>query len=178
VTPASFDGSATGIGHIAPVRVRRIKLFASSEPQTAKNDSHTIGSSMTLKRMILTGLALLASSAAAADTVGSPRATRIEVGLDNFKFVPETVTLTHGNAYVLHLVNRAKGSHDFVAKEFFAAAVLAPQDRGAVKNGEVELHGGASMDVHFVATAAGTYEIHCSHFLHSAMGMTGRIVVQ
>jgi uncharacterized cupredoxin-like copper-binding protein len=133
---------------------------------------------LTFKRLLIAVMALLASPVVIADAANSLNASRVEIGLESFKFVPETITLTHGNAYVLHLVNRAKGSHDFVAKVFFAHAVLAPQDSGVVKDGGVELHGGESMDLHIVAPPAGTYEIHCSHFLHSAMGMTGHIVVQ
>jgi len=79
---------------------------------------------------------------------------------------------------VLHFVNTAKGGHDFSAKAFFAAAEVAPEDRALVAKGSVELSGGQSADVHLTAPAAGSYEAHCSHFMHASLGMTGMILVQ
>jgi uncharacterized cupredoxin-like copper-binding protein len=102
----------------------------------------------------------------------------ITVDLSNFKFTPATLTLTHGRSYVLHFVNSSSGGHDFVAKEFFDAASIAPEDRAKVKHGEVELDGGESADIHIVAGTPGSYKSHCSHFMHSSFGMTGTVVVQ
>jgi uncharacterized cupredoxin-like copper-binding protein len=123
-------------------------------------------------------IAILGSTAASAQAVDWGHATRIEIGLDSFKIIPATTTLRHGEAYVLHFTNRSSGGHDFVAKDFFAHATLAAQDREIAKHGEVELSGGDSADVHLIAPAAGTYEAHCSHFMHATMGMKGQIVVQ
>lgn len=103
---------------------------------------------------------------------------RLTVELSNFKFTPGTLTLARGRPYVIHFVNAASGGHDFVAKDFFAAATIAPEDRAKVKNGEIELDGGETADVHLVANSAGTYKSHCSHFMHSAFGMTGTVVVE
>jgi len=119
-------------------------------------------------------LAVLVSGAATAQN--GPQALTVE--LSNFKFTPGTVTLTHGRAYVLHFVNSSSGGHDYVAKDFFAAATIAPEDRAKVKNGEVELSGGETADIHLVANTPGTYKSHCSHFMHSSFGMTGQVVVQ
>ncbi len=116
---------------------------------------------------------VFASGAATAQT---PQALTVE--MSNFKFNPSALTLKHGQSYVLHFVNAASGGHDFVAKEFFASSTIAPEDRAKVKNGEVELSGGESADVHLVANTPGTYKSHCSHFMHSSFGMTGEIVVQ
>ena len=119
-------------------------------------------------------LATFASGAATAQT--APQTLTVE--MSNFKFNPSVLTLTRGHSYVLHFVNSASGGHDFVAKEFFASATIAPEDRSKLKKGEVELSGGESADVHLVATTPGTYKSHCSHFMHSSFGMTGQIVVQ
>ena len=119
-------------------------------------------------------LAAFAGGAAAAQT--APQALTVE--MSNFKFNPSTLTLVHGRSYVLHFVNSASGGHDFVAKEFFASAAIAPEDRNKLKNGEVELSGGESADIHLVANTPGTYKSHCSHFMHSSFGMTGQIIVQ
>ncbi|MET0309567.1 MAG: cupredoxin domain-containing protein [Sphingomonas sp.] len=102
---------------------------------------------------------------------------RIDIQLSNFKFAPDTIKLVHGQPYVLHLENKAGGSHDFVAKTFFAAAAVAPGDKAKIANGSVELEGGDSADIHLTAPAAGSYEVHCSHFMHTTFGMTGKIVV-
>lgn len=128
-----------------------------------------------MRRSILFS-ALLAAFASGAATGQPPQALTIE--MSNFKFNPSTLTLTRGRSYVLHFVNSASGGHDFVAKEFFASATIAPEDGAKVKKGEVELSGGESADVRLVANTPGTYKSHCSHFMHSSFGMTGRIVVQ
>jgi plastocyanin len=129
-----------------------------------------------MRRSILLSalLATFASGAAAAQN--APQAVTVE--MSNFKFAPATLTLAHGHAYVIHFVNSASGGHDFVAKEFFAASTIAPEDRAKVKNGEVELSGGESADIHLVANTPGTYKSHCSHFMHSTFGMTGELIVQ
>lgn len=119
-------------------------------------------------------LATFASGAATAQT--APQTLSVE--MSNFKFDPATLTLAHGRPYVLHFVNSASGGHNFVAKEFFDAATIAPDDRAKVKNGEIELGGGESADIHLVANTPGTYKSHCSHFMHSSFGMTGTVVVQ
>lgn len=120
--------------------------------------------------------ALLAIFASGAATAQPPQALTVE--MSNFKFNPSTLTLKHGQSYVLHFVNKASGGHDFVAKEFFASSAISPEDRAKVKNGEIELSGGESADVHLVANMPGTYKTHCSHFMHSSFGMTGQIVVE
>jgi uncharacterized cupredoxin-like copper-binding protein len=126
-----------------------------------------------LARLLPLALLLTASASLAQD---GP--TRLSVDLSNFKFEPSTLTLHHGQSYTLHLVNRSGGSHDFVAKTFFAAAQIADGDRGKVKNGEVELGGGETADVHFTAPKPGSYPVKCSHFMHATFGMTGTIVVE
>lgn len=114
-------------------------------------------------------LALLATAAA-------PAEQRIEVALSNFRFTPATIQLVHGQPYVLHLSSR--GGHSFAAKAFFAAATMPAADRARLKNGKVELAGGESADIRFVAPAPGIYPIKCTHFLHAGFGMTGKFVVR
>jgi len=128
-----------------------------------------------MRRSILFS-ALLAVFASGAAMAQAPQALTVE--MSNFKFNPSTLVLTHGRSYVLHFVNSASGGHDFVAKEFFASSTIAPEDRAKVKNGEVELSGGESADIHLVPNGTGTYKSHCSHFMHSSFGMTGKVVVE
>ena len=104
---------------------------------------------------------------------------RIEVKLSNFAFDPSTITLQHGQHYVLALRNDAKGGHDFEAREFFAAAAVDPADKGKLEDGKVELEGGAGAQIGLTAPARpGSYKLRCTHFLHSTFGMTGTIVVR
>jgi plastocyanin len=84
----------------------------------------------------------------------------------------------HGHPYVIHFTNTSSGGHDFVAKDFFAAATIAPEDRSKVAKGGVSLGGGESTDVHLVPNRPGTYKSHCSHFMHSGFGMKGQVVVE
>jgi uncharacterized cupredoxin-like copper-binding protein len=125
--------------------------------------------------LVLTLLALTSSARAQAPDWGTAR--EIDVHLSNFKFAPDTIQMQHGEAYRLHLVNDASGGHNFDAGDFFAAAPIAPPDQAKVKKGSVELKGGDTVDIRLIAPAAGTYKLHCSHFLHTSFGMTGEIVV-
>jgi len=129
-----------------------------------------------MKSFLLSAAALFALASSQAPAQGA--AERVEIDLSNFKFTPDAITLQHGLPYVLHFVNQAKGGHDFEARAFFDAASVAPEDRAAVAKGKVERGGGQSVDVRLTAPAAGTYEAHCTHFMHSTFGMTGKIVVQ
>lgn len=125
------------------------------------------------------GMALLAAFAATPmQDTGWNDAPRIEVALANFKFLPATITLHHGQRYVLHLANQASGGHDFAAPEFFAAATVSPEDSGKIAKGRVALGAGESVDLHLTApTSPGRYILRCTHFMHAAFGMKGSIVV-
>ncbi|MEA3001094.1 MAG: hypothetical protein QOK17_2927 [Sphingomonadales bacterium] len=115
-----------------------------------------------------------AAPAAAADWSHAPR---VEVRLANFSYTPRTIHLRAGQPVVLHLVNTASGGHDFTAERFFAAADIAPSDRGKVEEeGDVELRGHQTTDVALVPKA-GRYPLKCSHTFHKMFGMTGEIVV-
>ena len=121
---------------------------------------------MPLHRLI--PLALLAA-------VPAPAPQRVDVALSNFKFAPTTIRLVHGQPYILHL--SSSGGHSFAAKAFFAAATMPAADRARVAGGKVDLEGGESADLHFIAPKTGTYPVKCTHFLHASFGMTGKIVV-
>lgn len=121
---------------------------------------------------------MLSAIALSAPAIGRPESgQRVEIEMSSFKYTPSTITLKHGQSYVLHVVNRSDGGHDFVAKAFFAAAQVAPEDRRLIGKGEVELQGGAAVDIRLTAPAPGRYEVHCSHFMHSTFGMKAEIVV-
>ena len=123
---------------------------------------------------ITAALGLIAASASA-----QPAApTVIIVQLSEYKYTPMEIDLTHGQSYVLRVVNTGKKAHDLSARAFFQSVTLAPDSAATVHDGEVELAMGESADVAFTAGAAGTYEMHCTHPLHSMLGMKGQIVVR
>ncbi|MBY8824569.1 cupredoxin domain-containing protein [Sphingomonas colocasiae] len=99
-----------------------------------------------------------------------------EIVLADFSFTPASLHLKAEQPVTLHFVNRGSGGHNFAAPEFFAAARIDRASAAVVKRGKVELAKGASTDVTLVP-ARGHYHVHCSHLLHSGLGMTGDISV-
>ncbi|HLZ77913.1 MAG TPA: cupredoxin domain-containing protein [Sphingomonas sp.] len=133
-----------------------------------------------MRRLMLPTLlaTALAATMGQAQSPDWSQARPVAIDLSNFKFTPSTLTLQHGTAYRIHLVNSASGGHDFVAREFFAGSTIAPEDQGKLKNGGIDLAGGETVDIRLVANQPGTFKTHCSHFMHSMFGMTGTITVQ
>ena len=119
---------------------------------------------------------LIVSVLAPAQDVDWNKAARIEVAMSNFKFTPDTVRMKAGQPYILHL--SSKGGHSFEAKAFFAAANVLPADRINVANGRVDLKGGASVDIRLVAPGPASFDVRCTHFMHTGFGMTGKIIVE
>ena len=111
------------------------------------------------------------SLALAAPAPAQPAAQTILVA--SFSFGPKPIRLAAGQPVTLIFVNRSGSGHDFTAKEFFASSRIIA---GAAPGGEIELRGGQTRSITLVP-ARGTYKAHCSHFLHSAMGMTDQIIV-
>jgi plastocyanin len=107
----------------------------------------------------------------------SASAQAITVELSSFKFTPATLTLQHGQTYRINFTNTSSGGHNFMAKEFFAASTIAPEDQAKVKNGSIDLSGGDTVEITVTPNTPGTYKSHCTHFMHSSFGMTGTIVV-
>lgn len=129
-----------------------------------------------MPRLRYLALALLLAAPAAAASPDWGHAARVDVTLSNFAYAPRTIHLRAGQPVVLHLVNAASGGHDFTAKQFFAAAVLRPQDRSGIRNGSIELRAHQSRDVALVPRA-GRYPLKCTHSFHKMFGMAGEIVV-
>jgi plastocyanin len=131
---------------------------------------------MTLRPAVLACIAAFALAASPASPA-PPAETRLAVTLANFDFSPSTISLVHGQAYALELINTAGGGHNFVAPKFFAAAQVSASDRARIVKGGVEVPGGERVTIHLVAPAAGRYPLKCSHLFHSTFGMKGTIVV-
>lgn len=126
------------------------------------------------------GLLLILSAAtgsAMAQQMAPHAEERVEIHLSNFHFTPETIHLQHGEPYTLVIVNDTRGSHDFTARAFFAAATMDTPNRAKLSGQGVSLSGKQSVTLQLTAPAPGTYNVKCTHFMHSAMGMKGRILV-
>jgi uncharacterized cupredoxin-like copper-binding protein len=129
-------------------------------------------------RSLLAPVLALAALCPSGTRAQLPAAQTVTVELSSFKFTPSVLTLQHGTRYRLHLVNRAKGGHDFEARAFFENSTVAPQDQGKIERGKVDLGGGDIVDIRLVPNVAGSYRLRCTHFMHGAFGMKGTIVVQ
>ena len=127
------------------------------------------------KFALLIGLAALGGPAQAQDQWAG--ATVVPIELSSFDFTPEEIALPAGRPVVLRLHNASGGGHNFAARDFFRAAQLRPADRAKVDDGEVEVHGGATVDVALVPRA-GRYRLRCTHTFHTALGMRGWILVR
>ena len=111
-------------------------------------------------------------------TMGNHHIVVIDIAMSDYAFTPNKLDLAAGSQYELHFTNAGTKGHDFASKELFAAVTVAPEDRAKVEDGSVEDEGGATVDVRITADKPGSYEFHCSHFMHSTFGMTGTAVIQ
>jgi plastocyanin len=121
---------------------------------------------ITVRTAILAALSLVIALPASAQPAGQV------ISLSNFSYSPQPIHLRAGRPVTLTFVDR-KGSHDFTAKAFFASSTITA---GSAPGGKIDLDVGESRSISLIPRA-GTYEVHCSHFLHAAMGMTAQIIV-
>lgn len=115
-----------------------------------------------------TALSLLLLPAAA---VAQPAQVLVQVY--SFGFSPQPIHLMAGRPVTLTFVNRSGSGHDFTAPGFFQHARIIA---GGPVSDEVELGPRETRSITLVP-AAGSYQAHCSHFLHKQMGMSDLIVV-
>jgi len=116
-------------------------------------------------------LALLPFVAAAPAAAQAPAQLMVQVY--NFGFAPHPIHLAAGKPVTLTFVNRSGSGHDFTAPGFFQHASITA---GAAPGGEIELRPHETKTVTLVPRA-GSYQAHCSHFLHKQMGMSDLILV-
>lgn len=95
------------------------------------------------------------------------------VDVQSFSFAPQPIHLHANQPVTLTFVNHSGSSHDFSARDFFARArILA----GAAPDGEIDLRPHETRSITLVPQA-GTYKAHCSHFMHTQLGMQDFIAV-
>jgi plastocyanin len=115
-----------------------------------------------------TALSLLFAAPAAAQ----PAQYVIQVW--SFGYSPQPIRLAAGRPVTLVFVNSSGSSHDFVAPGFFQHARIIA---GAAPMSMIDLRGHETKSITLIP-ARGTYQAHCSHFLHKQMGMSDTILVQ
>ena len=91
----------------------------------------------------------------------------------SFGFAPHPILLVAGRPVTLSFVNSSGSSHDFTAKEFFAASKITA---GSAPEGEIDLKPHETKTITLIPRG-GVYKAHCSHFMHQTLGMSDQIVV-
>lgn len=112
-------------------------------------------------------LALGFGSAAAAQ----PASQTIMVA--SYSFGPKPIHLAAGRPVTLVFVNNSGSGHDFTSPRFFSTASVSA---GSAPNGEIELAPHQTRSI-TLTPRAGTYNAHCSHFMHKQLGMSDQIIV-
>jgi len=118
--------------------------------------------------------AAAAMSLLAAAPVSGQQPAQVVVQVWSFGFAPNPIRLAAGRPVTMTFVNQSGSSHDFVAPGFFQHARITG---GAAPEDEIELKGHETKRITLVPTR-GTYQAHCSHFLHKQLGMSDTIIVQ
>ena len=108
----------------------------------------------------------------AAPAAAQPAQVVIQVW--SFGFAPNPIRLAAGRPVTLTFVNQSGSSHDFSAPGFFQHARITT---GAAPEDEIDLKGHETRRITLVPTR-GTYQAHCSHFLHKQLGMSDTIIVE
>lgn len=123
--------------------------------------------------MIAPRLAALAVLSLVSVSPAAAQPSAMTIYLSNYNYAPTPIYLRAGRPVTLTFVNRSGGGHDFTARSFFANSRIMS---GMVMDGMVELRGREAKRVTLVPRR-GTYDVHCTHFMHSFFGMKDRIIV-
>lgn len=107
----------------------------------------------------------------AAPATAQPAQLTIQVW--SFGFAPSPIHLRAGQPVTLTFVNRSGSSHDFTAPGFFQHSAIAV---GSAARDEIELGPHQTRSI-TLTPRAGSYQAHCSHFMHKQMGMSAAILV-
>ncbi len=123
-------------------------------------------------------LFLLASLLAVPAAAPPQNAARtVDVQLTSFDFAPREIRLRAGVPVILRLTNPGGGGHNFSAPAFFSAAAIAPGHNAVIRDGAIEVPSRQTVTVR-LTPARGNYRLRCTHTLHTAFGMRGRIIVE
>ena len=124
-----------------------------------------------------------ADAASRVASVDWSKVQTIKVGMDEYDYVPSSLSLETGKPYRLHIENSGGKSHTFSSEPFFKSIAAR---RLTTKDGTVEapfiqelvVASGQAADLDFVALTPGDYPLVCNEPLHEIFGMTGTIRVR
>jgi uncharacterized cupredoxin-like copper-binding protein len=107
----------------------------------------------------------------------------VSVGMDEYDYMPSSLSLDAGKAYRLHIENSGGKSHTFSSEPFFKSiAVRRLKTREGTVEGpfiqELVVESGQAADLEFVALNPGDYALVCNEPLHEIFGMEGTIHVR
>jgi uncharacterized cupredoxin-like copper-binding protein len=124
-----------------------------------------------------------ADAASKAASVDFAKVQTVTVGMDEYDYVPSSLSIDAGKPYRLHIENNGGKSHTFSSEPFFKsiAARRLTTKEGAVQAPfiqELVVAPGQAADLEFVALTPGDYPLVCNEPLHEIFGMTGTIHVR
>jgi uncharacterized cupredoxin-like copper-binding protein len=125
------------------------------------------------RRTVLAGLLTSLASRSRADSAAP---TTIELGMVEYRFIPDHLTLQRGASYRLVLDNRGAEVHEFTAPALIAASTIENPDILDASGKAVVVKPGERRELRFIAPAAGRYPFICAD--HDWAGMTGEILVR
>jgi uncharacterized cupredoxin-like copper-binding protein len=125
------------------------------------------------RRAVLAGLLTPLASPGRADPAAP---TTIELGMTEYHFIPDHLTLRQGAPYRLVLDNRGAEVHEFTAPALIAASTIENPGILDASGKAVVVKPGERRALRFIAPAAGRYPFICAD--HDWAGMTGEIIVR
>ena len=123
--------------------------------------------------MMMSRLAAIATLSLVSVAPAAAQPAAVTIAMWSYDYAPKPIHLRAGRPVTLTFVNRSNSGHDFTARTFFAYSRILS---GAAPEGKIGMGPGQSRSITLVPRA-GTYQVHCSHFLHKQFGMTDRIIV-
>ena len=123
--------------------------------------------------MMMSRLAAIAALSLVSVAPAAAQPAAVTIAMWSSDYAPKPIHLRAGRPVTLTFVNRSNSGHDFTARTFFAYSRILS---GAAPEGKIGMGPGQSRSITLVPRA-GTYQVHCSHFLHKQFGMTDRIIV-
>jgi uncharacterized cupredoxin-like copper-binding protein len=110
------------------------------------------------------------------------KAETLTVGMDEYDYIPSSLSLDAGKPYRLRIENTGGKSHTFSSEPFFKSIAVRrlTTPEGTVDAPfiqELVVAPGQAADMEFVALKPGDYPLVCNEPLHEIFGMTGAIHV-
>jgi uncharacterized cupredoxin-like copper-binding protein len=125
------------------------------------------------RRAVLAGWLTSLALRSRADSVAP---TTIELGMTEYRFIPDHLTLQQGTHYRLVLDNRGTEVHEFTAPTLITASTVENPDILDASGKAVVVKPGERRELRFIAPVAGRYPFACAD--HDWAGMTGEITVR